>query len=74
MDIGCGNGLLTHILTAEGYTGFGMDIAKRKIWDAFGPNTDLREEAVDVKTASFPDCDWIISNHGDEVWRARSIP
>ena len=67
MDIGCGNGLLTHILTTEGYTGFGMDIAKRKIWDAFGAGTDLREEAVDVKTAVFPDKDWIISNHGDEV-------
>ena len=69
VDIGCGNGLLTHILTAEGYNGFGVDLAKRKIWDAFiKQGTDLREEAVDVKTASYPEVDWIISNHGDEVY------
>lgn len=31
-DLGCGNGLLTFLLVEEGYEGFGVDIADRKIW------------------------------------------
>ncbi|KAG2186825.1 hypothetical protein INT44_003051 [Umbelopsis vinacea] len=33
VDLGCGNGLLTHLLVSEGHPGKGIDIAKRKIWD-----------------------------------------
>nr|CAG8532662.1 2992_t:CDS:2 [Entrophospora candida] len=33
--IRCGNGLLTYILTSEGYDGIGIDLRKRKIWDLF---------------------------------------
>ncbi|KAG8744120.1 tRNA(Ser) Um(44) 2'-O-methyltransferase, partial [Ceratobasidium sp. 414] len=31
-DIGCGNGLLTHILIASGYHGIGIDLRARKSW------------------------------------------
>ncbi|TVY33454.1 tRNA (uracil-O(2)-)-methyltransferase, partial [Lachnellula occidentalis] len=32
VDIGCGNGLLVHILLAEGYAGWGFDARRRKSW------------------------------------------
>jgi tRNASer (uridine44-2'-O)-methyltransferase len=35
VDIGCGNGLLTHILLEEGYSGWGFDARKRKSWDTY---------------------------------------
>ncbi|EHL00940.1 hypothetical protein GLAREA_02501 [Glarea lozoyensis ATCC 20868] len=33
VDIGCGNGLLTHILIEEGYSGWGFDARRRKSWE-----------------------------------------
>lgn len=38
MDLGCGNGLLTFLLKSEGYDGYGIDIADRKIWPALCKN------------------------------------
>ncbi|TFK33395.1 DUF1613 domain-containing protein [Crucibulum laeve] len=35
LDLGCGNGLLTHILTAEGYAGSGIDLRARTSWDHY---------------------------------------
>lgn len=35
VDIGCGNGLLVHILNEEGWEGWGFDARKRKTWDTF---------------------------------------
>lgn len=32
IDIGCGNGLLVHILVEEGYSGWGFDARRRKSW------------------------------------------
>ncbi|PNS14879.1 tRNA (uracil-O(2)-)-methyltransferase [Sphaceloma murrayae] len=32
VDIGCGNGLLVHILRQEGFEGWGFDVRKRKSW------------------------------------------
>jgi tRNASer (uridine44-2'-O)-methyltransferase len=32
VDIGCGNGLLVHILVEEGYSGWGFDARRRKSW------------------------------------------
>jgi len=68
----CGNGLLTHILTAEGYTGFGIDVRARTSWThysaptlaalrvhAFDPSTD---EDIYLKPGVF-----IIANHADEL-------
>ncbi|KAL1641095.1 tRNA(Ser) Um(44) 2'-O-methyltransferase [Diplodia intermedia] len=37
VDIGCGNGVLVHVLRAEGYPGWGFDARRRKTWDTFGP-------------------------------------
>ncbi|KAI1311243.1 hypothetical protein F5Y03DRAFT_325279 [Xylaria venustula] len=44
VDIGCGNGLLVHILRQEGYAGWGFDARRRKSWDIF---TDKVEPASD---------------------------
>lgn len=33
VDIGCGNGLLVHILIEEGYSGWGFDARQRKSWE-----------------------------------------
>ena len=35
VDIGCGNGLLVHILNNQGWHGWGFDARKRKTWDTF---------------------------------------
>lgn len=35
VDIGCGNGVLTHILISEGYKGWGFDARRRKTWETF---------------------------------------
>jgi tRNASer (uridine44-2'-O)-methyltransferase len=32
VDLGCGNGLLTHILISEGYAGYGFDLRARTSW------------------------------------------
>ena len=68
----CGNGLLTHILTSEGYQGFGIDVRARTSWDhyprstqaslkvhAFNPTVDDR---VYFKPGVF-----VIGNHADEM-------
>lgn len=41
VDLGCGNGLLVHILTSEGHPGTGIDLRKRQIWDIYPPTTRL---------------------------------
>ncbi|CZR51803.1 related to tRNA (uracil-O(2)-)-methyltransferase [Phialocephala subalpina] len=45
VDIGCGNGLLVHVLLEEGYTGWGFDARKRKSWSTFSQKAqnNLRE-------------------------------
>ncbi|MBE3045406.1 hypothetical protein IMZ48_23225 [Candidatus Bathyarchaeota archaeon] len=35
VDIGCGNGLLVHILRMEGYSGWGFDARSRKSWSQY---------------------------------------
>lgn len=37
VDIGCGNGLLVHILNNQGWHGWGFDARRRKTWDTFPP-------------------------------------
>lgn len=37
VDIGCGNGLLIHILIEEGYSGWGFDARRRKSWHIHSP-------------------------------------
>ncbi|XP_052859774.1 probable tRNA (uracil-O(2)-)-methyltransferase [Anopheles cruzii] len=69
VDIGCGNGLLVYILSCEGHRGYGIDLRKRKLWDLYPSGTvDLRVQTLVPSSASlFPDIDWIIGNHSDEL-------
>jgi len=66
IDLGCGNGLLVHILSAEGHKGKGVDITRRKIWDLYGVNTVLEESSLQPETLLVNE-DWIIGNHSDEL-------
>lgn len=68
VDLGCGNGLLVHVLSSEGHPGRGIDVRRRKIWDMYGPQTRLEEDAVTPNDRTlFPDVDWLIGNHSDEL-------
>ncbi|XP_059532386.1 probable tRNA (uracil-O(2)-)-methyltransferase isoform X2 [Myotis daubentonii] len=68
VDLGCGNGLLAHILSGAGHPGRGIDVRRRKIWDAYGPQTRLEEAAITPSDETlFPDADWLIGNHSDEL-------
>ncbi|KAG0651687.1 tRNA (uracil-O(2)-)-methyltransferase [Hyphodiscus hymeniophilus] len=47
IDIGCGNGLLVHILIEEGYAGWGFDARRRKSWSMHSPKArDSLKELV----------------------------
>ncbi|XP_048826268.1 probable tRNA (uracil-O(2)-)-methyltransferase isoform X1 [Brienomyrus brachyistius] len=68
VDLGCGNGLLVHILCNEGHPGRGLDVRRRKIWDMYGPQTQLEESAIIPSDGFlFPEADWLIGNHSDEL-------
>ncbi|KAI8137877.1 hypothetical protein BJV82DRAFT_328010 [Fennellomyces sp. T-0311] len=69
VDLGCGNGLLTYLLTCEGYQGYGIDVAERKIWAKLrnGQHDRLRVEALYPAKAVYPGADWLIGNHADEL-------
>ncbi|GAO47876.1 DUF1613-domain-containing protein [Saitoella complicata NRRL Y-17804] len=45
VDVGCGNGVLTHILLEEGWRGYGFDARRRKTWAVLGETAqaNLRE-------------------------------
>lgn len=68
VDLGCGNGLLVYILSSEGHRGTGIDLRKRKIWDLFPESTRLQVGTIVPSSDTlFPDVDWIIGNHSDEL-------
>ncbi|KAK6192480.1 hypothetical protein SNE40_003938 [Patella caerulea] len=68
VDLGCGNGLLVYILSAEGHHGVGLDLRKRNIWDWYGSGVELKEEAITPSGETlFPQYDWLIGNHSDEL-------
>ncbi|KAI4482997.1 hypothetical protein M0802_013521 [Mischocyttarus mexicanus] len=67
VDLGCGNGLLVYILSSEGYPGLGIDLRARKIWDHFPKSTRLEVQTIIPSTSLFPDIDWLIGNHSDEL-------
>ncbi|KAI0375354.1 DUF1613-domain-containing protein [Pilatotrama ljubarskyi] len=80
LDLGCGNGLLTHILSAEGYTGHGIDVRARTSWSHYPETTrsQLHAEALDptILVDSAPRMHdipylhegvFIIANHADEL-------
>ena len=68
VDLGCGNGLLVYILTMEGHSGVGYDIRRRGIWAWYPDTVKLEEKTIvpslDIK---FPEVDWILGNHSDEL-------
>ncbi|XP_030559221.1 probable tRNA (uracil-O(2)-)-methyltransferase [Drosophila novamexicana] len=70
-DLGCGNGLLVHVLNAEGYKGYGYDVRRRKLWSLYPAQTNasLIEQTVEPNSFSldYPDIDWLIGNHSDEL-------
>nr|CAD7446095.1 unnamed protein product [Timema bartmani] len=81
VDLGCGNGLLVHILTQEGHPGLGLDVRRRRIWDMYPSSTKLEVRTITPCASSlFPQADWLIGNHSDELtpWlpviAARSSP
>lgn len=68
LDLGCGNGLLVHILFSEGHRGLGIDLRRRKIWDLYPPETPLQVSTIIPSSATvYPGVDWIIGNHSDEL-------
>ncbi|PGH07454.1 hypothetical protein GX51_01755 [Blastomyces parvus] len=46
VDIACGNGVLTYILLAEGYDGWGFDARQRKSWSIFPTSTQDRLKQI----------------------------
>lgn len=73
VDIGCGNGVLVHLLNKTGMSGYGVDVRQRKIWKSTLKEVDLRESTVDpqVIVDNQPhfdaDVDLLIGNHSDEL-------
>eukprot|EP01133_Synstelium_polycarpum_P001120 gene1120-1279_t len=69
VDLGCGNGLLVNILNNEGYPGIGVDLRSRKVWAKYPAEVqaNLIVDAVMPKDISYPDHDWLIGNHSDEL-------
>ncbi|CAH0391002.1 unnamed protein product [Bemisia tabaci] len=68
IDLGCGNGLLVHILNSEGHDGQGIDIRSRKIWNLYPKTTKLKAEAITPSDNTlYPEADWLIGNHSDEL-------
>lgn len=68
VDLGCGNGLLVYILNQEGYPGIGIDVRKRNIWDMYDPKVNLIVRTITPSDEHlFPNTDWIIGNHSDEL-------
>lgn len=70
VDLGCGNGFLTYLLLEEGYSGTGIDIFSRDLWDAYPSHVRerLKKEKIDPESYVAPDdVDWIVGNHSDEL-------
>ncbi|KAL1951651.1 hypothetical protein VTO73DRAFT_800 [Trametes versicolor] len=80
LDLGCGNGLLTHILTAEGYDGHGIDVRARTSWTHYPETTRsrLHTESLDPTALTGEGGElavhpylrqgvFIVANHADEL-------
>ena len=72
----CGNGLLTHILTAEGYEGHGIDLRSRLSWSHYPPATQARLHVYTfnplfsinaIDDPYFKPGVFVIGNHADEL-------
>uniref|UniRef100_A0A8R1DFG4 tRNA (uracil-O(2)-)-methyltransferase n=1 Tax=Caenorhabditis japonica TaxID=281687 RepID=A0A8R1DFG4_CAEJA len=73
VDIGCGNGLLVHLLNKIGYTGYGVDVRQRHVWKSLFKDDDLRESTVNPQIVVQEEphfdagVDLLIGNHSDEL-------
>uniref|UniRef100_A0A1B6DAG1 tRNA (uracil-O(2)-)-methyltransferase n=1 Tax=Clastoptera arizonana TaxID=38151 RepID=A0A1B6DAG1_9HEMI len=68
VDLGCGNGLLVHILNSEGHIGIGYDLKARKIWKIYPTTTKLEVKCITPSEDTvFPSADWLLGNHSDEL-------
>ncbi|KAF8157227.1 hypothetical protein B0H34DRAFT_658721 [Crassisporium funariophilum] len=76
LDLGCGNGLLTHILTAEGYQGYGIDLRARTSWSHYPESTQAQLQVHAFDPTSTDDKEsktffrpgvFLIGNHADEL-------
>jgi len=70
VDLGCGNGFLTYVLTNEGHPGKGIDLALRNIWneyEKYGTKPELITQTLMPENLAFNDVDWIVGNHADEL-------
>ena len=71
VDLGCGNGLLTHILVSEGYAGHGFDLRARTSWSHYPPATQshLVERPLDPTASQtlLPAECFLVGNHADEL-------
>ncbi|KAJ4470200.1 DUF1613 domain-containing protein [Lentinula aciculospora] len=77
IDIGCGNGLLTHILISEGYEGHGIDVRERTSWKFYPQETQEHLHinvfnALDFCSDSnpppfFQPGVFVVANHADEL-------
>ncbi|KAJ3273359.1 tRNA(Ser) Um(44) 2'-O-methyltransferase [Terramyces sp. JEL0728] len=65
VDLGCGNGFLVYILNSEGFSGYGIDLTRRKFWDKL--NTNLIERPLLFEQESFENVECLIGNHPDEL-------
>ena len=52
VDLGCGNGLLVHILRREGFEGFGFDLRMRKSWANYETVKEGHGDAKDLRVVS----------------------
>ncbi|CAH8538569.1 unnamed protein product [Schistosoma guineensis] len=70
VDLGCGNGLLTYILSSEGFTGIGIDVRRRHIWKSYPLSVQQRLKEISLnpeEVCGFPQANWLIGNHSDEL-------
>ncbi|KAI9293707.1 DUF1613-domain-containing protein [Neoconidiobolus thromboides FSU 785] len=65
IDLGCGNGLLVHLLNQLGHQGQGIDLVKRKIWDLFKEDKLICRTLIPNKEQFIET--WLIGNHCDEL-------
>ncbi|CAF3437849.1 unnamed protein product [Rotaria socialis] len=72
IDLGCGNGLLTFLLSSEGYPGLGIDMRRRRSWSLFGSSL-YQESLIDPRSPTLHNLvisnqyTVLIGNHSDEL-------
>ncbi|KAI0237121.1 tRNA(Ser) Um(44) 2'-O-methyltransferase [Massospora cicadina] len=66
VDVGCGNGFLTHVLSELGHAGRGVDQTSRKIWARYPQTTRLEARTILPASQTYPE-EWLVGNHCDEL-------